>query len=109
MSKMIEEISGKFEKARGKPAKVYATPGAPGKTLRKNEGTMIDIDGYRSIVGKIMYCATKIAREISNAVRELAGHLSNPEEDHWKALERCVGYLAGEGTKPLCLRKPRVL
>jgi hypothetical protein len=24
-------------------------------------------------------------------------------------MERCVGYLAGEGTKPLCLRKPRVL
>jgi hypothetical protein len=63
---------------------------------------MIDIDGYRSIVGKIMYYATKIAPEICNAVRE-------PGEDHWKALERCVGYLAGEGTKPLCLRKPRVL
>jgi hypothetical protein len=26
-----------------------------------------------------------------------------------KALERCVRYLTSEGTKPLCLRKPRVL
>jgi hypothetical protein len=43
MSKMIEETSEKFEKSRGKPAKVYATPGAPGKTLRKNEGTMVDL------------------------------------------------------------------
>ena len=42
-------------------------------------------------------------------MRELAGHLSNPGEEHWKALERCVGYLTSEGTKPLCLRKPRVL
>jgi hypothetical protein len=109
MPKMIEEISEKFEKAKGKQAKVYATPGAPGKMLRKNEGTMVDTDSYRSIVGKIMYYATKIAPEICNAVRELAGHLSNPGEDHWNALERCVGYLAGEGTKPLCLRKSRVL
>jgi hypothetical protein len=31
---------------------------------------MIDIDAYRSIVGKIMYYATKIAPEICNAVRE---------------------------------------
>jgi hypothetical protein len=55
MPNMIEEISEKFEKARGKPAKVYATPGSPGKTLRKNEGTMVNLDAYRSIVGKIMY------------------------------------------------------
>jgi hypothetical protein len=58
--------------------------------LRKNEGTTVDLDGYRSIVGKIMYYATKIAPEICNAVRELAGHLSNPGEDYWKALEKCA-------------------
>jgi hypothetical protein len=59
MPKVIEKISEKFEKPRGKPAKVYATPGTPGKTLRKNEGTMVDI------VGKIMYYATtKIAPDI---------------------------------------------
>jgi hypothetical protein len=108
MPKMIEDISEKFEKAREKPAKVYTTPGTSGKTLRKNEGTMVDLDAYRSIVGKIMYYATEIAPEIYNAVRELAAHLSNPGEHHWKALEQCVGSLAGEGTKPLCRRKPRV-
>jgi hypothetical protein len=41
-----------------KKAKVYATPETPGKTLSKNEGAMIDLDAYRYIVGKIMYCAT---------------------------------------------------
>jgi hypothetical protein len=49
MPKMIDEISEKFEKARGKKAKVYATPGTPGKTLRKNEGAMIDLDAYMYI------------------------------------------------------------
>jgi hypothetical protein len=109
MPKMIDESSEKFEQARGKRTKEYATPGTPGKTLMKNDGNMLDINAYRSIVGKIMYYATKIAPEICNAVSELAGHLSNHGEEHWKALERCVGYLTSEETKPLCLRKPRVL
>jgi hypothetical protein len=61
------------------------------------------------IVGKIMHYATKIAPEICNTVWELPRHLPNPGEDHWKALERCVGYLTDQGTKALCLRKPRVL
>jgi Reverse transcriptase (RNA-dependent DNA polymerase) len=78
MPKMINEISEKFEQARGKKTKEFATPGTPGKTLKKNEGNMVDIDAYRSIVGKIMYYATKTAPEICYAVRELAGHLSNP-------------------------------
>jgi hypothetical protein len=64
MPKMIDEISKKFEQARGKKAKEYTTPGTPGKTLKKNEGNMVDINSYRSIVGKIMYYATKIAPEI---------------------------------------------
>jgi hypothetical protein len=70
---------------------------------------MVEVDAYRSIVGKIMYYATKIAPEICNVVRELVGHLSNPGPEHWKALERCVGYLTDTGTQPICLRKPRVL
>jgi hypothetical protein len=68
MPKMIDEISEKFEKARGKKTKVYVTQGTPGKTLRKNEGTIIDLGTYRSIVRKIMYYATKTAPEICNAV-----------------------------------------
>jgi hypothetical protein len=109
MAKMIEEISDKFEKVVGKKAKVYATPGTPEKTSVKNTGPMVELDAYRSIVGKIMYYATKIAPEICHEDRDLAGHLSNPGAEHWKALERCVGYLTDTGTQPLCLRKPRVL
>jgi hypothetical protein len=108
MPKMMEEINDKFEKVIGKKAKVYVTPGTPGKTLVKNTGPMVELDAYRSIVGKIMCYATKIAPEICNAVRELAGHLSNPGAEHWKALKQCVGYLTDTGTQPLCLRKPRV-
>jgi hypothetical protein len=109
MPKMIDKISEKFEKARGKKAKVCATPGTPGKTLRKNEGAMINLDAYRSIVGKIMYYATKIAPEICNGGKRVSRTFIKPWRRPWKALEGCVGYLTDQGSKALSLRKPRVL
>jgi hypothetical protein len=57
------------------------------------------LDKYRSIVGKILYYTTKMAPDIGNAARELATHLSNPDEEHWKASEICDGYLCHSDTK----------
>jgi Reverse transcriptase (RNA-dependent DNA polymerase) len=55
MPKMIEEISDKFQKVVGKKAKVYAMSGTPGKTLGKKTGPTVELDAYRSTVGKIAY------------------------------------------------------
>jgi hypothetical protein len=74
----------------GKKAKIYATPEMPGETLVKNTGPMVELDAYRSIIGKILYCVTKIAPEICNTARELTGHLSNPGAEHRMALEQCL-------------------
>jgi hypothetical protein len=93
----------------GTKAKVGATPGYPGTTLCKNTGATTNLEEYRSIVGKLMYYMTKIAPEICNATRELASHLSNPGEEHWKALERCVGYVISKPHEGLTFRKPREL
>jgi hypothetical protein len=73
----LREISDKFEKVVG-------------KTLVENTGPIVELDAYRSIVGKIMYSATKIAPEIYNAVRELARRLSSSGAEHWKALENAL-------------------
>jgi hypothetical protein len=43
MPKMIDEVSEKFEKARGKKTKLHTTPGTPGKTLRNNKGIMVGL------------------------------------------------------------------
>jgi len=109
MPKMIQDIKVKFEQATGKPAKTAPTPGFPHQMLRKNTGQVHRLDDYRSIVGKIMYYATKLAPEISNAARDLASHLSNPGLEHWKALERCVGYITSLYQSELVFRKPREL
>jgi hypothetical protein len=96
MDKMIEDIILQFEQQRGKGAKKAATPGFPGTCLEKLQESeeQVDIDGYRSIVGKILYLMTKIGPTLANAARELSAHMSNPGERHWKALERFVGYLS---------------
>jgi hypothetical protein len=56
-----------------------------------------------------MYYTKKIAPDLSNAARELASHLSNPGADHWKALERCVGYITHQQNSALTFRTPREL
>jgi hypothetical protein len=109
MPKMIKEIEEKFTESTGKAAKSAVTPGYPGTSLKKNDGETAKIDEYRSIVGKLMYFMTKIAPEISNAVRELSSHMINPGISHWKALERCVGYLMSSAYEGLAMRKPREL
>jgi hypothetical protein len=54
MPKMIEDISYKLEIALGKKAKIYVTPRMPGKTLVNSTVPMVELDAYRSIVGKII-------------------------------------------------------
>ena len=56
-----------------------------------------------------MYYTTKLAPELSNVARELATNLSSPGEEHWKALERCVGYMSNHKDKGLIFRRPREL
>lgn len=109
MPKMIDEIEAKYKETMDKQAKPASTPGFPGKHLPKNTGEIIKIDEYRSIVGKLMYYMTKIAPEICNAVRELSSHMTNPGEEAWKFLERCVGYISGRKYEGLTFRAPREL
>jgi hypothetical protein len=86
--------------------KLSSAPAIPGKCLRKHEGKTVMLDEYILLVGKIMYYATKLVPELSNAVRELASHLSNPIEELWIELGKCVGYLRNGKKMSLIYRKP---
>ena len=111
MNKMVDEIDEAFQEATGKRAKFAKTPGFPGKMLSKNEGEIVNINAYRSLVGKLLYYMTKVAPEMANAVRDLSSHMSNPGEDHWKSLERCIGYLVhlAMEKRGLVFRNPKEL
>jgi hypothetical protein len=94
MPKMIDEIIQAYKKHTGKEVKSFSTPGLIGETFTKNtDEDPTRINAYCSIVGKIMYLVTKIFPEGANTVRELTKHFSNPGEEHWKALQRFIGYL----------------
>jgi hypothetical protein len=91
-----------YKKATGKEGKLSSIPATPGRCL----GQPVMLDEYRSLMGKIMYYTTKLAPELSNAARELASHLSNPGEEHWIELGKCVGYLRYGKNLNLIYRKP---
>ena len=110
MHKMVEQIIKDYEKKVGGLPRDYTTPGIPGKTLSKlPEGeNIVNHQEYMSLVGKIMYLTTKLLPELSNASRELARHMTKPGKEHWKALERVVGYLKHKGEELIfTYRKPK--
>ena len=77
--------------------KLVLTPAPQGQILMKAEGAdKLDEkmhSRYRSGVGKLMYLAKHTRPDISNAVRDLARHMHEPNQSHWKAMEHCIRYV----------------
>ena len=48
---------------------------------------------YSQIIGSLMYLASATRPDISYAVSKLSQFVSNPGDDHWRALERVMRYL----------------
>jgi hypothetical protein len=101
MTKLEDKIVGAFETSTGSTVKETETPGYPNKFLCKNEGELAKLTEYRSMVGKMLYLMTKLAPDLANPAPELPHHLSNPGEQHWKALERLVGCIRAKHYKGL--------
>ena len=55
MDKKATDIVNSCERYIGQEVKTYETPGVPGSVLGANEGAPVDIDVYRSLVGKLMF------------------------------------------------------
>ena len=53
----------------------------------------MDIDIYISLVGQVMFFATKLGPTIGNAVRVLSEFMGNPSETDWKPLGSLIGYM----------------
>ena len=109
MEKMRKDIVTKYEKATGMEARRYQSPGAPGSVLTKNEGEPIKLTEFRSILGSLLYFMTKIGPCLSNATRELSSHMSNPDQVHWDAMGRVVGFLKSYEKFALVYRAPEEL
>ena len=107
MPKKVREIIELYEKHTKGEAKIYLLPATAGLCMEKWTGEPLEQTMYRKIVGKIMFCVTKIFPEASNAARELARHFSSPGPQQLTELAKFVGYLKGiEEDIKLIYRKP---
>jgi hypothetical protein len=110
MEKFTEDMVKDFEMAIGETVPMTRTPGYPGQTLMK-QSTFAPVmrEEYRSFVGRAMWLVKKLVPEAANAARELAQHMENPGEEHWKAMRRLVGYLKSREKTAFKIRAPKEL
>ncbi len=96
------DLISDYEKATGtKYVKVYKTPGTPGQILVKNKEGPVKEAEYRKTVEKLFWTVKKESPDCANALQELSAHLSNPGKEHWDAVGRVIGFLAGNTERVL--------
>jgi len=105
MYKCIDTMIKDFEQHTKKETSDYPTPGKPSNVLEKNLGEPVDESNYRRYVGKALFAVRKVLPDCGNAVRDQTKHISNPRDEHWKSLDRLMGYLKHR-RMPLKLRAP---
>jgi hypothetical protein len=91
-SHYMEKVLSRFSYSDYKPV---STPYDTSLILRKNKRIMRDQLRYSQIIGSLMYLASATRPDISFAVSKLSRFVSNPGDDHWKAIERVMCYLKG--------------
>ena len=94
-SHYVEKVLSRFGFSDCDPA---PTPYDPSVLLRKNRRIARDQLTYSQIIGSLMYLASATRPDISYAVSKLRRFVSNPGDDHWRALERVLRYLKGTMT-----------
>ena len=91
-SHYVEKVLSQFGFMDSKPS---PTPYDPSVTLRKNKKIGRDHLRYSQIIGSLMYLASATRPDIYFVVSKLSRYTSNPDDDHWRALERVLRYLKG--------------
>ena len=95
----MEKVLSRFGFSDCEPA---PTPYDPSVLLRKNRRIARDQLRYSQIIGSPMYLASATRPNISFAVCKLSRFVSNPGDDHWRALERVMRYLKGTMGYGIC-------
>ena len=91
-SHYVEKILSRFGYS---DCKSLSTPYDASVVLRKNKRIMKDQLRYFQVIGSLMYLASATRPDILFDLSKLSWFISNPKDDHWKALKRVVHYLKG--------------
>jgi hypothetical protein len=89
-SHYVENVLSRFGYSKCEPAPI---PYDPSKLFKKNRRISRDQLRYSQIIGSLMYLASATRPDISFVVSKLSRFVSNPEDDHSRALERVLHYL----------------
>ena len=109
MNDKADEIIKCYEKVTGLTPRKQLAPGKPGEVLKRHDGKPVKYQEYRSVLGKLMFYVTKVRPECSFACGQLARQMHNPNEEHWEAMGRIVGYLRGKQSHELVIKRPKNL
>ncbi|CAM9816285.1 unnamed protein product [Chrysoparadoxa australica] len=91
-----EYLEGMLQEFGVTKAQQVSTPCLVGSKLDAEcGGELVDVQRYRSGVGKLMYAAKTTKPDMANAIRELARSLKEPRGEHMIALERALQYVSG--------------
>ena len=91
-SHYVEKVLSRFGFSDCAPA---PTPYDPSMLLRKNQRIARDQLRYSYIISSLVYLASATRPDISFVVCKLSQFVSNPRDDHCRALERVMCYLKG--------------
>jgi Reverse transcriptase (RNA-dependent DNA polymerase) len=93
---MVTELIKQYGTAS---ARVKSVP-LPTHTKLTKEGTLVDKTKvpYMELVGSLLYLAVCTRPDIAQAVGALSKYMSTPTEEHWRAAQGVVQYLAGTTT-----------
>jgi hypothetical protein len=87
----VEIVLSHFDYKYNKPS---PTPYDLSLVLRKNKRIGRGQLRYSQIIRALMYLTSATSFDISFAMSKLSRFTSNPGDDHWRALERVMHYLA---------------
>jgi hypothetical protein len=110
MDKYVSKTVAEYEQDMKIKLRNHPTPAAPGTILMKlsNDKDPDWIDQFQKYVGCILYAVLKVLLDCANAICDLTCHMTALGKEHWKVLERLLGYLK-YNYRPLKFRAPKEL
>ena len=93
-SAYAERLINKFGMSEANPVKTPIEPNFKFDAVN-DDNRLSDPVEYQSVIGSLLYLATKTRPDICFAVGKLARYCSNPSKVHWLAAKGVIRYLKG--------------
>jgi hypothetical protein len=110
MSKYIKKTIAEYKHDKKKTLQEHPTPAAPGMILSNlgEEEAADCVDQFCKYVSCVLYAVLKVLPDCANAIQDMTCHMTALGKEHWKVLERLLGYLKHH-YRPMKFHAPKEL